>query len=794
MKARRFAISTLALLTATTAFPATTLVQSQSAHSTLHVFGGRSLLQRQGDATEKLDAALADLTRHLSLVRSGHALADLHSLNPAARFAMGTPNGTALVLIDAVTRGDPQKLRTALMGLGLQRSAVYANDVSGWLPIDQIDSAAARGELHSIRASMPRTRAGAVTTQGDFAQGSATIRTTYSTLTGAGVTVGILSDSFNCYGTYESPNSGVPAPGPRGYAPNGFLADAAQDVKTGDLPSTVKVLKDAPCPQYGQPIFTPFTDEGRAMLQVVHDIAPGASLQFYTAENGEAGFADGITMLAGAGAQVIADDVGYYTEPFFQDGLIAEAINSVEAQGVAYFSAAGNNANNAYDNLTPAFNTLSNSSPNAGEYLLNFDASASSTTTSLPVSIPALEAGEFVALVLQWDQPYVTGAAGSPGASSRIDLCLTGASGGDLVLNNDLQTATCTGANATGKDPVQVLIIGNPASADTNSAATNINVMVGLVSGSPAPGRIKLSVEDNGAGAIIGNGTVSNPTIQGHANAATGAAVGAANYLKTPACGTPTAQLETYSSAGGTPILFDTSGNRLTAPENRQKPDFVGPDGVSNTFLGQKQTTGKTSPTAQCDYTSSFPLFFGTSAATPHAAAIAALMLQANPAITPTQIYTALRSTAAAMGNSTPNSSSGYGLIQANVALASLPPGAPTLSLSATSIAVGSSATLTWSSINTTACTASGDWTGAQSTSGSVTITPSGTGTLTYTLTCSNGVGSQASTQSLTVTSTPTGSTTGSTSGGGGGGAMGSLTLLALAASCLARQLRRRYV
>ena len=94
------------------------------------------------------------------------------------------------------------------------------------------------------------------------------------------------------------------------------------DVSTGDLPSSVNVLEEARPIAWttAQPTQLPFTDEGRAMLQIVHDVAPGASLAFYTAENSEADFASGIGALAAAGAKVIADDIGYFDEPFFQDG------------------------------------------------------------------------------------------------------------------------------------------------------------------------------------------------------------------------------------------------------------------------------------------------------------------------------------------------------------------------------------------------------------------------------------------------------------------------------------------
>src|SRR6185312_15652664 len=150
----------------------------------------------------KLDSALAELTAHLDLANTQNAVADLRSLSPAARFVQRSSDATPLVLVDAVTRGDPQQLKNALVALGLQNASVYSNDVSGWLPITQLEAAAASGELHSMRAAMPRARSGAVTSQGDFALHSDVLRRTYTTLDGTGVTVGALSDSYNCYPVY----------------------------------------------------------------------------------------------------------------------------------------------------------------------------------------------------------------------------------------------------------------------------------------------------------------------------------------------------------------------------------------------------------------------------------------------------------------------------------------------------------------------------------------------------------------------------------------------------------------
>jgi Subtilase family len=69
---------------------------------------------------------------------------------------------------------------------------------------------------------------------------------------------------------------------------------------------------------------------------------------------------------------------------------------------------------------------------------------------------------------------------------------------------------------------------------------------------------------------------------------------------------------EAFSSRGPVTRLFDADGNRLATPEVRQKPDIAGADGVSTTVPG-------------------FRPFYGTSAATPSLAGVAALAISANP-------------------------------------------------------------------------------------------------------------------------------------------------------------------
>src|SRR5690606_7590641 len=84
------------------------------------------------------------------------------------------------------------------------------------------------------------------------------------------------------------------------------------------------------------------TDEGRAMVELIHDLAPGADIFFHTAFTTPSVFARGIEELVACGADIIVDDVIYFLEPMFQDGIVAQAAIAAIDQGVLFFSAIGN--------------------------------------------------------------------------------------------------------------------------------------------------------------------------------------------------------------------------------------------------------------------------------------------------------------------------------------------------------------------------------------------------------------------------------------------------------------------
>src|SRR5262249_18378332 len=128
---------------------------------------------------------------------------------------------------------------------------------------------------------------------------------------GTGVKVGVLSDSAT-------------------------PARVAALIATGDLPPDTIVLPG----QAGSA-----ANEGTALMEIVHDIAPGAKLYFATAVAGEASFANNINALRAAGCDIIVDDITYFDEGEFQDGIVARAVNTVVARGALYFSSAANSGN-----------------------------------------------------------------------------------------------------------------------------------------------------------------------------------------------------------------------------------------------------------------------------------------------------------------------------------------------------------------------------------------------------------------------------------------------------------------
>ncbi len=556
--------------------------------------------------------------------------------------------------------GDFGQFVSQLTNLGMQVTASSADYgiVEGWVP---------PGELPTI-ARMPQTMSGSPieepllsTTGSDFQayQGiaynesetsiSADAARSQFGLTGAGVTVGALSDSVNQY--------------------DGGLSES---YSTGDLSASnpVKVIQDEPGG----------TDEGRAMLENIHDIAPGANLQFATAANGELSFMQNIEALYKAGSRVIVDDVGYLDDPMFQDGLIAQGVDYVTSRGAIYFSAAGNEGpDSGYLSTFRADTTTVNGI--SGTFM-NFNPNGGTPNPLLPITTGINNAF----ITFEYDQPY--GAQQPAWARAHVT------SNVDFYVFNSSGHVVASGINdnVAINAPLQQVIIPNPGS---------YYVAIVVVSGSD-PGHVEFMGQNDKNGAVnvsqeYGSaGGTSYPSTLGHAASAATIGVGATPWwAPAPFLGQNPLANEPYSSSGPGYIDLSPNGKPVT-PQVVQNPAITAPDGGNTSFFGfgPIDTSNPPVPGEPATSTNLTPAnqqgldgFFGTSSAAPNAAAVAALMLQEVPSLSRVQILNGLIASTEPM-NSTPkgtwNVQSGYGLINAVAAINSIAP--PTLA--STSITV----------------------------------------------------------------------------------------------------------
>lgn len=530
-----------------------------------------------------------------------------------------SPDG--YVRLDAIAAGATDDLSATMAAMGARDVSSMGKTVSASFPVDRLGDLAASHYLAFARPVMATTNVGLVTSQGDRSMRTDIVRERFG-YDGAGLTIGVLSDSFAC------------DPGPLNAA--GVYTTPAEDEANNDIPPNVGILADLPTTD------PDCIDEGRGMAQLIHDVAPEAKILFHTAFGGEADFAGGIVELALAGADVIVDDVIYFTEPMFQDGIIAQAANEVARLGVPYYSSNGNRARDSYQSKyrAVAFD---------GSTFHDFDAGPGED----PLMTVQLDGSLQTNLSFQWDSPNFS-VSGGDGAQNDVDVIMFDAAGvrvadcfpggGPLVIppNGLCQFIFTDGGvpidGGGGGDAVEFLSLVDFIGGQT--------VQLGFETQSgDAPGFVKFVIA--GGGFASSEYAIDAPSGYGHNNAADAEGVGAAAFYFTeefigdpstlqlraqagepecvPAC------LNDFSSAGGTPIFFDTDGNRLWRPDIRLKPGITAPDGTNTSFFFNDTSRDDDDGDGvfETGEPGEFPNFFGTSAAAPHAASVAALMIDA---------------------------------------------------------------------------------------------------------------------------------------------------------------------
>ncbi|MET9231221.1 S8 family serine peptidase [Lentzea sp. NPDC003310] len=384
-------------------------------------------------------------------------------------------------------------------------------------------------------------------------------------------------------------------------------------------------------------------DEGTAMLEILHDIAPNAELGFATAFNGDASFADNIKKLRfELGCDVIVDDVIYFNESPFQDGIIARAVDAVVADGALFFSSAGNQGNVVDGTSGHYEGQFVDSGVGVGKFAgsaHDFNPDPNQKQLFNPLSNFSGD----TPTVLHWADPLGQSA-------NDYDLYLVNAQGNVVTFSQNNQDGA--------QDPYER--INTPSS----SAGTRLAVVkyrgddkyfaLSLFGG-------RFADSNDGLKKYVTPGTT-----RGHS-----AAKGAISVAAAPAAGALPFDLEPgdpANPAGPYPNAFDSTqkperftsdGPRKTffAPdgtplaETRQKPDITAADGVTTSVPG-------------------FAPFFGTSASAPNAAAIAGLILSGNPTLTPAEVKEALVTTAIDIVESGVDNRTGAGIVMADRALA----------------------------------------------------------------------------------------------------------------------------
>jgi subtilisin family serine protease len=467
-------------------------------------------------------------------------------------------HGRVHVQVRVRTLDDATRAALAGAGLSIEREEEASGVLEGWVAAAGVRGVAGLPGVSSVRpVERGSTRVGSVTSAGDGASRADQVRALG--LDGTGVKVAVISDG---------------------------LDGQAASQTTGDLPA---VTVPSGCDAGSGP-------EGTAMLEIVHDLAPGAQLLFASGIDSPLAFDQAVRCLTDAGANVIVDDLQFFGEPYFEDGPVAQSVRGAVQAGVSYHSAAGNSGQLHYEGVFQP-------SPNSKFHDFNPGGGVDNTNGAL---VPA---GGSLLCVLQWDDPF--GAA-----ADDYDLLLLDSSQKVITASQDVQ-------NGSG-DPLEIVVANNPG---------------------PGPEVAYLAIErQHGAARTLElfcardvqqmEHVTSTGAVFGHAAIPEAVAVGAIDVAD-PGLDT----VEFFSSQGPARIAFPS-------PATRPKPDLAGFDDVATAVPG-------------------FNPFFGTSAAAPHVAAVAALLLQENRALTPARVQAVLRASAVDIGPPGFDDTSGAGRLDA---------------------------------------------------------------------------------------------------------------------------------
>ncbi|MBX3026224.1 S8 family serine peptidase [bacterium] len=583
-------------------------------------------------ATPSADPTLA---RVASSLRDALVQATAPPLGPTLP-ALRLGTGEALVELRFTSLTPDGVARAVALGARVEHVSLrYARLVAA-VPLAALADLAALPDLAVIHPLYgAQTAVGAVESQVRGVLGIDALQRDFG-VDGRGIRVGLLSDSISntLGGRLE------------GDGCTRTLTESAPQ-QSGDLPPTLVVLD--PGPRGGR-------DEGAGMAEIVHDLAPGADLLFAAAFPDEATFAENIAALRACGADVIADDVLFFAEPMFQDGIIAQAVNDAAADGALFFSAAANAGDGGIDQLYRDSDPRDEmSGPLTGVDLHDFGGGDTGAAITIPARCD-------VRAVLQWNEPF-SGTLG-PGARTDLDLYVFGGPPPTgRILASSTNTQGCSAGGGALGDPLEIVAFRN-----TGSTARTVYLAVNHVCGDKG---VRLRIVLSSSACVLGLdpfGLARPPfgaaALYGHPAAGGAVAMAAIDQQEVASEGafTPPSgvlDVEPFSARGGDlPFYFGPTGTPLpNAPQLRAKPDLAAPDGGDTAYFG-----------VDSDH-NGHPNFHGTSAAAPAAAAVAALLMQRAPRTSAAGIADALRRSARDIALPGPDPLAGAGLVDPRAAI-----------------------------------------------------------------------------------------------------------------------------
>jgi subtilisin family serine protease len=488
----------------------------------------------------------------------------------------------AYIRIDGRVTELADRLRAA--GVDIEASNDDMQVVQGWIGRDALERVAAIDGV--TRLEIPDYAITNVTSAGDAALNADDVRSKFALngIDGTGVKIGVISDGVN-----HKANVGA------------------------ELPS---VTVNPSIPGSG--------DEGTAMLEIVHDLAPGADL-YFSGPNTSVQMVNSINWLVGQGCKVIVDDLGFLGESYFTDTAVAQAAQNAVDSGAVYVTSAGNFGNGHYQG-----NYVQGQSAFNGGLLHKFGGLGQEVNK---VTIPN---GASFRAFLQWSD--------APGTSANnYDLYLYENDDDDF---GELDHST-TVQNGSNDYPFEYVTY-------TNNTGSAVSAELWVLRKNGAATR-ELELFTIGNFAPLQFNTGSDMLFGQEA------VVDVMSVAAAPAASP--SNIESFSSRGGSTVYSNFTTQ--TKSPVRQTLDGTAVDGV-NTAVGAAGFFSNP--------------FYGTSAAAPHAAAIAALVRQANPLLTPSQVLQAMASTAVDISTAGYDINSGAGRYDALAAVYSVyTPPAPDL-------------------------------------------------------------------------------------------------------------------